>query len=56
MRPRYRWRTWLRPHLPYALLWLAPQGRQDCGAHEPYNHDDAVDRCYHCEPGERRRG
>jgi hypothetical protein len=52
---RYRWRTWLRPHLPYALLWLAPKGRKDCGDHEFYNADDVRDECYHCRAGERLR-
>ena len=29
------------------------QGTQDCGAHEWYNQDGRVARCYHCEVGER---
>jgi hypothetical protein len=33
---RYRWRTALRPYLPWALLefGVAAKGSQDCGAHE----------------------
>ncbi len=52
-RVRYRGRTWLRGILPTPLQLLAPKGAQDCGAHEFYNHDGRVDRCYHCTFGER---
>lgn len=52
-RGRYRARTWLRGHLPYRLLWLAPKGLGDCGGHEWYRSDEATDRCYHCEAGVR---
>jgi predicted dithiol-disulfide oxidoreductase (DUF899 family) len=45
---RYRRRTALRTRLPYALLFLAPKGRRDCGAHEWYRSDDVSDHCYHC--------
>ncbi|WP_030057045.1 MULTISPECIES: hypothetical protein [Streptomyces] len=51
---RYRWRTRVRSHLPWFLAerGLFGKGRRDCGAHEWYNHDGAVARCYHCETGE----
>ena len=52
-RPRYRWRTWLRGHLPWALVDLFPKGTKDCGDHEWFRFDEATDRCYHCEMGER---
>lgn len=48
---RYRTRTWIRGHLPYALTWLAPKG-EDCGDHDWYRSEDHVARCYHCEAGE----
>ena len=50
----YRWRTWIRVHLPWFLinLGVAAKGR-DCelvGAeHHWYNRDDASSGCYHCE-------
>ncbi len=50
---KYRFRTWLRGHLPYALLGLAPKGRRDCGDHEWHRADDSTDHCYHCEVGVR---
>ncbi len=52
---RYRWRRRLREHLPWVLLeWgLAAKGKRDCGAHEWYNQDNVIARCYHCEVGER---
>jgi hypothetical protein len=52
-RPRYRWRTWMRGHVPWALVDLFPKGLEDCGQHEWHNYDDKVDRCYHCEVGVR---
>ncbi len=52
-RARYRRRTRLRGILPTPLHRLAPKGALDCGAHEFYNHDGRVDRCYHCIIGER---
>lgn len=54
-RLRYRWRTRLRRRLPWALveLGLARKGRGDGGAHEFYNCDGVVERCYHCEVGVR---
>ena len=57
MRPagRYRWRTRLRRHLPWFLVnrGIAGKGRGDCGAHEWYNADGVIARCYHCEAGMR---
>ena len=55
-RGRYRWRGRIRRHLPWALisLGLAAKGKRDCGNHEWYKQSDEVDRCYHCEVGERR--
>jgi hypothetical protein len=48
----YRFRTWLRTHLPDALLWAAPKGK-DCdtvgGEHWWYNIDGATSGCYHCD-------
>ncbi|HEX8579153.1 MAG TPA: hypothetical protein VF655_06110 [Allosphingosinicella sp.] len=63
MRRPYRFRTWLRMRLPWALIDLSPKGR-DCeaagGCHHWYNHDDVTSRCMHCEverPGQLwRRG
>lgn len=52
-RGRYRFRTWLRGHAPGPLWRLFPKGRADCGAHEWYRSAEALDRCYHCEVGER---
>lgn len=52
-RPRYRWRTWLRGRLPWALVVLFPKGDKDCGDHEWFRFDEDTDRCYHCEAGER---
>lgn len=51
MHGKYRVRTRLRGHLPYALLWLAPKGKHDCGAHEWYRAYADTWHCYHCEPG-----
>jgi hypothetical protein len=50
---RYRWRTAARRHLPWVLidLGIAAKGSQDCGAHEWYNHDSVIARCYHCTAG-----
>ena len=45
---KYRTRTWLRGHLPAALVGLAPKGR-DCGSHEWYRQSEERDACYHCE-------
>lgn len=45
---RYRFRTWARTKLPFALLSLAPAGRRACGNHEWHNADGVVERCYHC--------
>lgn len=54
-RGRYRWRTAVRRRLPWFLvnLGVSPKGRRDCGAHEFYNADDVIERCYHCAVGER---
>jgi hypothetical protein len=51
---KYRFRTWMRGHLPNALLWLAPKGMKDCGNHEWYRHDAMSAACYHCVVGWRR--
>ena len=48
---RYRLRTRIRSHLPWALTWLAPKGLRDCGDHDWYREDEHTARCYHCEPG-----
>jgi hypothetical protein len=52
---RYRWRTRLRRGLPWFLVdrGIAGKGTDGCGAHEWYNHDGVIARCYHCEVGER---
>jgi hypothetical protein len=52
---RFRWRTWLRRHLPRRLvaLGIAGKGKTDCGQHEWYNADGSVQHCYHCVIGER---
>jgi hypothetical protein len=34
-------------------MGVAAKGRGDCGAHEFHNADGKVERCYHCEVGER---
>jgi hypothetical protein len=52
-RPRYRWRTWMRGHVPWALVDLFPKGFKDCGQHEWSRYDEETDRCYHCEVGVR---
>lgn len=56
-RSRYRWRTVIRPHLPWFLInrGVAGKGKQDCGLHEWYRSTDREDLCYHCELGIRRR-
>ncbi len=52
---RYRWRTRVRRHLPWFLVdrGFLGKGPRDCGAHEWFNHDGRVARCYHCTAGER---
>ena len=50
---RYRWRTRLRRMLPWALAERVPKGARDCSNHEWYNADGVVDRCYHCDAGQR---
>ncbi|MGA5701718.1 hypothetical protein [Peterkaempfera bronchialis] len=51
---QFRWRTRLRRRLPWFLIerGIAAKGAADCGAHEWYNHDGAIARCYHCEADE----
>jgi hypothetical protein len=50
----YRWRTWLRGHLPWLVInaGVASKG-EDCekvgGGHLWYNHDDRQSGCYHCK-------
>ena len=39
-RPRYRWRTWTRGHVPWALVDWFPQGLKDCGQHEWHAYDE----------------
>jgi hypothetical protein len=50
---RYRWRTELRPYLPWALLefGVAAKGSQDCGANDWYRYHAATARCCHCTVG-----
>ena len=45
----------MRRRLPWFLVdrGIAGKGAGDCGAHEWYNHDGVVARCYHCEAGAR---
>jgi hypothetical protein len=50
-RGRYRFRTWLRGHLPEWIATRFPRGKQDCGAHEWHRSDPATWRCYHCDVG-----
>jgi len=50
----YRWRTWLRTHLPWFLINLGLAAKaQDCEAvgarHWWYNTDTQNSACYHCE-------
>ncbi len=54
-RPRYRWRTWIRGRVPWAMVDWFPKGLKDCGRHEWYACDETTDRCYHCEVGVRPR-
>jgi len=47
----YNWRTWLRAHLPWVLIWLAPKcrDREAAGSrHRWYNIDHVHSGCYHC--------
>jgi hypothetical protein len=41
--------------LPWFLVnrGIAGKGAGDCGAHEWYNYDGVIARCYHCEAGVR---
>lgn len=50
----YRWRTWLRSHLPWAPINLGAASKgEDCervgGYHHWYNKDGMSSGCYHCE-------
>jgi hypothetical protein len=50
----YRWRTWLRGHLPWILINLGLAGNgSDCeavaGEHHWYNRDGNSSACYHCQ-------
>ena len=53
-----RWRTWLRQHTPdllYDRLGLVVPKARDCGEHEWYIADGAVEHCYHCRAERARR-
>jgi hypothetical protein len=50
---RYRLRTTLRGILPRWAGRFVPKGSRDCGAHQWYHAGDGLDRCYHCEAGQR---
>jgi hypothetical protein len=54
-RPRYRWRTWIRGRIPWAMVDWFPRGGGDCGRHRWHAWDADTDRCYHCEIGVRPR-
>jgi hypothetical protein len=51
-RPRYRWRTAIRRHLPWFLIdrGVAGKAKQNCRLHEWYKSTDGEDSRYHCEP------
>ena len=53
MPKRYRLRTWLRTHTPYAISDRIEKGSGDCGAHEWYLSEGSTWRCYHCAAGVR---
>jgi hypothetical protein len=56
----YRWRTWLRGHLPWTIINLGIVDKgDDCeqrgGEHHWYNEGEGQSGCYHCKvvrPGE----
>jgi|tagenome__1003787_1003787.scaffolds.fasta_scaffold16157885_2 hypothetical protein len=50
---KYRLRTNIRTHLPFALMGLVPKSKKDCGAHEWYKTADDLYLCYHCAVGVR---
>jgi hypothetical protein len=50
---KYRFRTWLRGNLPYALSDRIPKGAEDCGDHDWYLRDARTEACYHCVVGVR---
>ncbi|BEL06471.1 hypothetical protein Q0Z83_046620 [Actinoplanes sichuanensis] len=54
-RGRFRWRTRIRRHLPWALInrGVADKGATDCGNHEWYRATEQVEHCYHCSVGHR---
>ena len=50
----YRWRTWIRGHLPWFLIELGIADKaKDCeqvgASHSWYNHDERSSGCYHCK-------
>lgn len=50
----YRWRTWIRAHLPWVLIGLGVADKgEDCevvgGSHRWYKKDDDHSACYHCK-------
>jgi len=50
----YRWRTWIRCHLPWFLIDLGIAKKAvDCGQvdaeHHWYNQDNEYSACYHCD-------
>ncbi len=53
---KYRLRTAIRRRSPRFLMdrGVLGKGRRDCGDHDWYKESDEVDRCYHCDMGERR--
>ncbi|WP_155372571.1 hypothetical protein [Catellatospora vulcania] len=52
---RFRRRTRLRTLLPWFLINLGAAAKpgRDCGDHEWYRFDTAVEHCYHCAVGQR---
>jgi hypothetical protein len=51
---RYRWRTWIRVHIPWFLISLGVAAKgKDCDAvggwHRWYNQDDENSGCSHCK-------
>ena len=50
----YKWRTWIRSHLPWFLINLGiAKKAADCelagGTHHWYNIDHKSSGCYHCQ-------
>jgi hypothetical protein len=54
-RGRFRRRTQIRTLLPWFLIniGVASKPNRDCGDHDWYNADGAIERCYHCAVGQR---